>query len=85
MYVWPDDGAETVGIIYDESAGLGIYLDYALAQGGFADPDPHAPPGLSWEHDGERLLRQFKPTWYERPVLPRVSVISDRLAATLRP
>lgn len=99
---WPHDGAETVGVIYDETAGLGMYLDYALAQEAFADPDlmrrqrhketgkayftddsvdpvplqrlaarhpdnasrvlraALGKPGLSWEADGERLLRQFK-------------------------
>ena len=40
-------------------------------------------PGLSWERDGERLMREYKTTWYERPVLPSVSVISDRLAPFL--
>jgi hypothetical protein len=123
---WLHGDAETVGIIFDEPAGLGMYLDYALAQEAFADPelmrrrrhketvkayftddsvDPvplqrlaarHpdnasrvlraalGKPGLSWEADGERLLRQFKKAWYERPAFPRVSVVSQRLAAYLR-
>jgi hypothetical protein len=37
-------------------------------------------PALTWERDGEPLLRPYKSTWYERPVLPAVSVVSDRLA-----
>jgi hypothetical protein len=36
---WLDSGAETVGIIYDHHGGLGIYVDYALAEAAFVDPD----------------------------------------------
>jgi hypothetical protein len=38
-------------------------------------------PGLRWEGDGEEVLRRFKAKWYERPILPRVTVVTDRLAA----
>lgn len=31
--------AETAGLIYDETDGLGVYADYRLAQEAFADPD----------------------------------------------
>ena len=36
---WLASGAETVGIIYDRREGLGVYVDYALAEAAFADPD----------------------------------------------
>jgi hypothetical protein len=36
---WLAGGAETVGIIYDRHEGLGVYVDYALAEAAFADPD----------------------------------------------
>lgn len=36
---WMHDGVETVGIIYDRTAGLGYYADYALACDAFASPD----------------------------------------------
>jgi hypothetical protein len=35
---WLAGGAETVGIIYDHE-GLGVYVDYALTEAAFADPD----------------------------------------------
>lgn len=129
-FVAPDDGwsngaAETVGIIFDAQRGLGTYVDYALVQAAFADPDlmrgrrhkeavksyfldesvdpvplerlagrhpdtvtvviraVFGKPGLTWERDGERLLRQYKRPWYERTVLPAVSVLNDRLAPFL--
>ena len=37
-------------------------------------------PGLSWERDGEALLRQYKASWFERPVLPSVTPISRALS-----
>jgi hypothetical protein len=36
---WLPPSAETVGVIYDETGGLGMYADYALACAAFADPD----------------------------------------------
>jgi hypothetical protein len=36
---WLASGAETVGIIYDRHEGLGVYVDYALAEAAFVDPD----------------------------------------------
>lgn len=120
---WPVGEADTVGIIYDEVNGLGLYLDYALAEAVFADrnllasrrhtdvvaayltddsvdpipiqrlaaryPDNAGrvvrtalrKPGLRWEGNGDEVLRRFKAKWYQRPILPRVTVVSDRLAA----
>ena len=114
--------AETVGLIYDESDGLGVYFDLHLVEEAFADPDlcrtkPYrealksyltddslspvplirlaerdhhnadrvfrlvtGKPRFSWAKDGEALLRKHKPAWYERPPLPRIAVIGDRLA-----
>jgi hypothetical protein len=37
-------------------------------------------PGFSWERDGEALLRQYKASWFERPVLPSVTPISQALS-----
>jgi len=55
-----------------------------------ADPDPARAsrvfrrvlrrPGFSWERDGEALLRQYKASWFERPVLPSVTPISRALS-----
>jgi hypothetical protein len=36
---WLPPSAESVGVIYDETGGLGMYADYALACAAFADPD----------------------------------------------
>ncbi|MEU8260742.1 hypothetical protein AB0C02_08980 [Micromonospora sp. NPDC048999] len=36
---WLDDSVESVGVIYDQQSGLGMYADYDLAQQAFADPD----------------------------------------------
>ncbi|WP_432829147.1 hypothetical protein [Dactylosporangium sp. CA-092794] len=122
---WLHFSAETVGIIFDESAGMGMYADYALAQEAFDNPglmrrrryketiksyldddsvDPTplqrlaarhpdtvnqvfraalGKPAFRWETDGERLLREHKSSWYARPPFPRVTVLSDRLAAAL--
>jgi hypothetical protein len=123
---WLHTSVETVGIIFDESEGLGMYADYALAQEAFANPDlmrrrryketiksyldddsvdpvplqrlaarhpgtvdqvfriALGKPAFRWETDGERLLRERKSSWFARPPLPRVTVLSDRLAAALR-
>jgi hypothetical protein len=37
-------------------------------------------PRFDWNRDGEELLREVKPTYYERPPRPRVSPLSERLA-----
>ncbi|HZM81943.1 MAG TPA: hypothetical protein VFC19_40000 [Candidatus Limnocylindrales bacterium] len=123
---WLHPSVETVGIIFDEAEGLGMYADYALAQEAFANPDlmrkrryketirsyldddsigpiplrrlaarhpgtvdrvfraALGKPAFHWEADGEPLLRQRKSSWYARSPLPRVTVLSDRLAAVLR-
>jgi hypothetical protein len=36
-------------------------------------------PGFSWEHDGEAMLRKYKAKYFERPVLPGVTPVSDKL------
>lgn len=36
---WVHDSVETMGVIYDRTAGLGYYADYALACEAFAEPD----------------------------------------------
>ncbi|MEV0610804.1 hypothetical protein AB0I61_31035 [Polymorphospora rubra] len=38
-------------------------------------------PRFEWGRDGEELLRELKPDYYARPPRPRVSPVSDRLAA----
>jgi hypothetical protein len=60
-----------------------------------AEPDPERAsrvfrrvlrrPGFSWERDGEALLRQHKASWFERPVLPSVTPISQALSDHYRP
>ena len=60
-----------------------------------AEPDPERAsgvfrrvlkrPGFSWERDGEALLRQYKPNWFERPALPSVTPISQVLSDHYRP
>lgn len=55
-----------------------------------AEPDPARAnrvfrrvlrrPEFSWERDGEALLRQYKASWFERPVLPSVTPISQALS-----
>jgi hypothetical protein len=37
-------------------------------------------PGFDWHRDGEDLLREHKAEFYERPPLPSISPISERLA-----
>jgi hypothetical protein len=41
--------------------------------------------GFFWERDGEALLRRYKPSWFERPVLPSVTPISRVLSDQYRP
>jgi hypothetical protein len=42
-------------------------------------------PGFLWERDGEALLRRYKASWFERPVLPSVTPISQALSDHYRP
>jgi hypothetical protein len=37
-------------------------------------------PDFVWEHDGEALLRQYKASFFDRPALPGVTVVSGALA-----
>lgn len=39
-----------------------------------------ARPRFSWQRDGEALMRQYKPQYYERPSLPSVAPISRELS-----
>lgn len=123
---WLDDAVETVGVIYDQQTGLGLYADYALARQAFADPDlmrrrrhkeiiqaylhddsvdpvplqrlatrhpdnadrvlraATGKPALTWHDHGEQLLRKHKADWYASSHLPKLTVLSDRLAAQVR-
>jgi hypothetical protein len=66
-----------------------------LALRRLAEPDPERAswvlrrvlrrPGFSWGRDGEALLRQYKASWFERPVLPSVTPISQMLGEYHRP
>ena len=38
-------------------------------------------PRFEWSRDGEELMRETKPDYYARPPRPRVSPVSERLAA----
>jgi hypothetical protein len=40
--------------------------------------------GFSWEADGEALLRELKPSYFDGTLLPRTVVLSDRLSKALR-
>jgi hypothetical protein len=40
--------------------------------------------GFSWETDGEALLRQHKPRYFDGTLLPRTVVLSDPLSAAFR-
>jgi hypothetical protein len=40
--------------------------------------------GFSWEADGERLLRQHKPSYFDGTLLPRTVVLSKPLSNALR-
>ncbi|MEU5941465.1 hypothetical protein ABZ807_20290 [Micromonospora sp. NPDC047548] len=123
---WLDDAVETIGVIYDQQTGLGMYADYDLAQQAFADPDlmrrprhkeivkaylhddtvdpvplqrlsarhpdnadrvlraATGKPAFTWHEHGEQLLRKYKADWYASSHLPRLTVLSDRLAAHIR-
>lgn len=114
--------AETVGLIYDETDGLGFYADFGLVEQAFANPellrrrrwreqtmsyveddsvepmvlrrlagrDPEKAtvvfrrllkrPRFDWDRDGEQLMREVKPGYFDRPPRPRVSPLSERLA-----
>ncbi len=37
-------------------------------------------PRFDWGRDGEALLREVKPGYFDRPPRPRVSPLSERLA-----
>ncbi|MEU7905363.1 hypothetical protein [Actinoplanes sp. NPDC049118] len=37
-------------------------------------------PRFDWGRDGEALMREVKPGYYDRPPRPRVSPLSERLA-----
>jgi hypothetical protein len=39
---------------------------------------------FDWERDGEALIRKHKGWFFELPVLPQVTPLSDRLAAVYR-
>lgn len=115
--------SETVGLIYDETDGLGFYAEFGLALEAFTDPnlvrrrrwreqvlsylhddsvepmvlrrladqDPDKAsvvfrrllkrPRFEWSRDGEELMREAKPGYFARPPRPRVSPVSERLAA----
>lgn len=114
--------AKTVGVIFDDEDGLGVFADFRTAEEVFADPalirvpryrrlvktyltdESVTPvplvrlaerdhekadrvfgwvtrqPHFSWADDGEALLREHKPRWYEGPRLPRTVVFGERLA-----
>jgi hypothetical protein len=40
--------------------------------------------GFSWETDGEQLLRQYKPRYFDGTVLPRTVVLPEPLSSALR-
>jgi hypothetical protein len=40
--------------------------------------------GFSWETDGEQLLRQHKPSYFDGTVLPRTVVLSESLSSAMR-
>ncbi len=37
-------------------------------------------PRFSWERDGEALLRRYKASYFDQPVLPSVTPLSERLS-----
>ena len=41
-------------------------------------------PSFTWADDGEKLLRSVKATYFTQPATPRVTPLSDRLAATFQ-
>lgn len=60
-----------------------------------AEPDPARAsrvfrqvlrqPGFSWERDGEALLRRYKASWFERPVVPSVVPVRSELTGLGQP
>jgi len=40
--------------------------------------------GFSWEADGEALLRELKPSYFDGTLLPRTVVLSEPLSKALR-
>jgi hypothetical protein len=40
--------------------------------------------GFTWKTDGEQLLRQHKPSYFDGTLLPRTVVLSDTLSSALR-
>lgn len=40
--------------------------------------------GFSWNTDGEELLRQHKPSYFDGTLLPRTVVLSEPLSSALR-
>jgi hypothetical protein len=40
--------------------------------------------GFSWDRDGEQLLRQHKPSYFDGTVLPRTVALSEPLASALK-
>jgi len=60
-----------------------------------AEPDPARAsrvfrqvlrrPGFSWQRDGEALLRRYKASWFERPVVPSVVPLGPGLAGLGEP
>jgi hypothetical protein len=60
-----------------------------------AEPDPARAsrvfrqvlwrPGFSWERDGEALLRRYKASWFQRPVVPSVVPVGAGLAGVGQP
>jgi len=41
-------------------------------------------PAFAWHSHGEQLLHKLKPDWYANSHLPRLTILSDRLAAHVR-
>jgi hypothetical protein len=42
-------------------------------------------PGFSWQRDGEALLRGYKASWFQRPVVPSVVPVGPGLAGRGQP
>ena len=42
-------------------------------------------PGLRWESEGEELLRQHKPRYFDGTLLPRTVVLPESLSRAYRP
>lgn len=41
-------------------------------------------PSFTWSRDGEKLLRRYKESFYDREPLPSISVVGERLTELLR-